>query len=59
MDASGVMHYAFDPDQLPGAEIVTQQGSTLAGSTADNPGCRFHAEDAGPASGGRVQVMTN
>lgn len=53
-DASGVIHYVFDPASLPGAVPVAQEGDRAASGA-----CRFTGEDVGQAGadGPRITVM--
>lgn len=51
-DASGVVHYAFDADWLPGAKLVTERGTM---SKAGN--CSIEVTGAGRAGSGRTVTV--
>lgn len=52
-DAAGVIHYAYDPAQYPGATVVAQAGTRTSG------GCTFTESGSGArAAGARVSIAT-
>lgn len=58
-DASGVVHYAFDPAEMPGGTIETQYGAPIdpAGIGAAAAGCHFADSGAGEPTGGTFKFM--